>query len=232
MVKTMTIQELEKIIADSLDDFKLSQDEKYIFRDLADTLEEDQLRFIRNKAFDLARPYIEIGGANAVLVLNWLDRVVKSIQPLDKTDSIKPAAYFSPGNTCKNKIISLLKEAKQSINICVFTISDNDITQSILDAHKRGVDVSIISDNDKANDRGSDIAYLADQGLTVTLDNSPHHMHHKFAIFDKRVLLNGSFNWTRSASKANEENITVSGDSNLIAMFNKQFDYLKDKLHK
>jgi phosphatidylserine/phosphatidylglycerophosphate/cardiolipin synthase-like enzyme len=34
--------------------------------------------------------------------------------------------------------------------------------------------------------------------------------HHKFAIFDGKTLLNGSYDWTRSAFTKNEENVLVT----------------------
>lgn len=225
----MHIQELEQLLIDSLEDFKLSQDEKAVFRGFSDTLSDDQLRFLRNKAFDLSRGYIEEGGEKALRVHNWLDRLVKVIQPLEKKTQIQPEAYFSPGTDCRNKIIRLIETAKQSIDICVFTISDNKITQAIFAAFKRGVVVTIISDNDKSNDRGSDIDYLSEHGVKVILDKSSYHMHHKFAVFDNRILLNGSFNWTRSATDANEENITVLADPALVLQFRERFEDLKRK---
>jgi len=228
----MNQNDIEKLLEDSLVDFKLDQDEKQVFRCLSEELREDQVSFIRNKAFELCRPHIENGGADAVRVLNWLSRVVKAIQPLNKSSIIASEAYFSPGDSCRNKIISLIKKAKKSIDICVFTISDNKITQVILDAHKCGIDITIISDNDKANDKGSDIHHLLNKGVNIIVDKSPYHMHHKFAIFDNKILLNGSFNWTRSATDVNEENILVSGEPGLVSQFSSQFENLKNKLNQ
>ena len=51
-------------------------------------------------------------------------------------------------------------------------------------------------------------------------------MHHKFAIFDKKLLNNGSFNWTRSASMKNEENIMVLHEPSLIGSFVSSFEEL------
>lgn len=225
----MYTQDLEKILKDSLEDFKLDKSEKYVFKDLSRTLENDQLSFIRNKAFELSRSYVEAGGTDAIKVLNWLDRIVKAIQPVQQSGVTESSAYFSPGDSCRNKIISLMNGSKKSVDICLFTISDNRITGSILDAYKRGIEVTIISDNDKSNDKGSDIARLSDEGVNVILDRSPHHMHHKFAIFDKKILLNGSFNWTRSASDVNQENILVTFERDLVSAFRQKFDGLKDK---
>lgn len=41
-----------------------------------------------------------------------------------------------------------------------------------------------------------------------------------------KILINGSFNWTRSASTVNEENITVLYDARLIALFTQEFESL------
>jgi len=226
----MYTKELEAILKKSLEDFKLDKSEKHALNKLSETLEEDQLRFLRNKAFDLSRTYIEQGGVDAIKVHNWLDRVVKSIQPLKNNMFIASEAFFSPGNSCRNKIVNLIAGAEKNIDICVFTISDNEITKSILESHRRGAEVTIISDNDKANDRGSDINYLSDKGVKVILDKTSYHMHHKFAIFDNKVLLNGSFNWTRSASEVNEENILVTREAGLVALYGRQFESLKKRL--
>jgi mitochondrial cardiolipin hydrolase len=224
----MDLSALETALKESLQDQKLDQDEKAVFRNFAETLGDDELRFIRNKAFELSRPIIKSGGEDAVKVFNWLERVNKSIQPQNQHAGIRSEAHFSPGNDCRNRIISLLRGARKSVDICVFTISDNEITQSILKAHQRGVDVAIISDNDKANDTGSDIHFLMDKGVKVLLDQSPYHMHHKFALFDKRILLNGSFNWTLSATQVNQENILVTTDPELVSKYSEQFEKLKN----
>lgn len=225
----MNSKELEQMIKDSLADCKLDLDEKYAFKELANTLETEQLRFIKNKAFELGRPYIEKGGSEAIRVYHWLERLLKAIQPHETNFTMKPSAYFSPGDACRVKIIALIKQAKHSINICVFTISDNIIVREILAAHKRGIKVVIISDNDKANDKGSDIDRLSAQGVQVILDHSPHHMHHKFAIFDDKILLNGSFNWTRSATDVNQENILVTANSELVLAYIEKFQALKKR---
>ncbi|MCB1610410.1 MAG: hypothetical protein KDI60_01280, partial [Xanthomonadales bacterium] len=56
------------------------------------------------------------------------------------------------------------------------------------------------------------------------------HMHHKFALFDGRWLLNGSFNWTRSASRANDENLVVTNDPKQLRLFGAQFEGLWERL--
>jgi mitochondrial cardiolipin hydrolase len=223
----MDLLGLEQTLKDSLQDHRLDQEEKAVFKAFSETLDDDALRFIRNKAFELSRPVIKSGGEEAIKVLNWLERVVKAIQPQNQNAVIESEAHFSPGNSCRNRINSLLRAARRSVDICVFTISDNEITQSILKAHQRGVLVTIISDNDKANDAGSDIQFLMDKGVEVLLDQSPYHMHHKFAIFDQQILLNGSFNWTRSATQVNEENILVTSDLDLVSAYSRQFEKLK-----
>ena len=79
------------------------------------------------------------------------------------------------------------------------------------------------------NDKGSDIAEFVANNIPVKTDNGPEHMHHKFAIFDQRSLLNGSFNWTRSASRGNHENIVIDATPHLVRSFLEIFDSLWDE---
>ena len=55
-------------------------------------------------------------------------------------------------------------------------------------------------------------------------------MHHKFAISDNKLLLNGSYNWTRSASTENNENISITNDLRLVSLFQNEFERLWEDL--
>lgn len=224
---------IEKHLIESFEDSKLSKDEKYSLRSVLENLndKDEMLSYARNKAFDVYRGCLDhrqpIEPEQFLRGANWLEKVVKTIDGVRVDGRVtEPSAYFSPGDSCAKQIINCLLTARDSIDICVFTISDNQITEAILSAHENGKSVRVVSDNDKANDRGSDIYYLAEKGVPVRLDPSPYHMHHKFAVFDQKRLINGSFNWTRSASTKNEENITVLHDTSLISSFSFAFEDL------
>jgi cardiolipin hydrolase len=138
-------------------------------------------------------------------------------------------SYFSPGEEGRDAIVAEINQARESIDICVFTISDNLIAEAIKNAHNRNVKVRIITDDDKTFDKGSDIFELRHAGLSIRTDNTRNHMHHKFAIVDRKLLVTGSYNWTRSAFKYNHENIMLVSDSNAVNSFCQEFDKLWDE---
>ena len=222
----MDFNQLDQQLRDSLGDLKLSTDERDELRQLGDNLTSDQLRFMRNRAFALVRELVR-QPEQAEAALKWLEQVIKT---LDRTPTIAPqgiaSAHFSPGESCRRKIRELLQQARHSVEICVYTISDDQLSEAILACHQRGIAVRVLSDNDKLYDDGSDIQWLRERGVPLRVDNSPFHMHHKFAIFDQRILLNGSFNWTRSATTSNEENLLVTDQPQLVASFRSEFDTL------
>ncbi len=155
-------------------------------------------------------------------------------QPLNHRFGGKNAAYlaevhFSPGEACRNRIIECLKNSRRTIDICVYTITDNQIRFEIEVALKRGCQIRIVTDDEKIGDIGSDIRHLATLAIPIKHDAKKSHMHHKFAVFDQQVLLTGSFNWTRSASRKNQENLIVSSNPRLVQPFLEEFERLWKK---
>ncbi|WP_299825522.1 phospholipase D-like domain-containing protein [uncultured Pontibacter sp.] len=135
-------------------------------------------------------------------------------------------AFFSPGDDCLEAIITAIDDAEQTIKICVFTISDDRISDAIVRAHRRGLHIKIITDNKKLHDAGSDIRELAAKGLEVRIDKTRSHMHHKFAVFDETRVLTGSYNWTRSAAMHNHENVLVTDNLSIVQDYSHEFDRL------
>jgi phosphatidylserine/phosphatidylglycerophosphate/cardiolipin synthase-like enzyme len=141
-------------------------------------------------------------------------------------------AHFSPGEACRARIMGLLDGARASADICVFTITDDSISERIVAAHRRGVSVRVITDNEKSLDEGSDARGLERVGVAVRVDRSEAHMHHKYAIFDEEVLLTGSYNWTRSAALYNRENLVVTREARLVVAFGRDFETLWGDLER
>ncbi len=219
---------ISHLLQKSLEDFYLSSDEKYELTDkiLALPYDAEGIAYLRNKAFDLAQLHINTE-KNQMALLKWLKQTIKVLDKVKSNYHVEPAkVFFSPGKQCVNNIIDCILNAQQCIHVCVFTISDNRVRDALIAAHKKGIAIRIISDNQKSQDKGSDIFSLAFSGISVRLDVSENHMHHKFVVFDERVLINGSFNWTRSASEYNEENIMLLYEKNMIQKFLYKFEEL------
>ncbi|RDZ26853.1 nuclease [Lysobacter silvisoli] len=225
----MDYAQLDRTLRESAADRRLDNDEKFELRELGARLDPDRVRYLRNRAFDMARELLGERPEQSLDALRWLEQVVKTLDVVGAVPTVESSAHFTPGDDCLRALRGLCASAKRSADICVYTVSDDRLTEAILACHRRGVAVRVLTDNDKRHDDGSDIEHLRAQGVAVRIDDSPFHMHHKFALFDGRILANGSFNWTRSASTSNEENLVITDDPRLARSFAGQFQALWDK---
>lgn len=222
----MTPVELKAVLRQTLEDQKLSRSEKRALKEvLGDFISnEKDLAQAHIAAFAVARECVN--DPNVRSVLDWLEEVLKLMQGQPKDQPVRAECHFTPGNDCPTRITGLFAAARKSADVCVFTITDDRISEAILEAHERGIAIRIITDNEKAFDPGSDIARLERAGVPVRVDRTPYHMHHKFAIIDGELLLNGSYNWTRGAAENNEENFIITDDKRLLGPFRELFERL------
>lgn len=233
----VTRSELEKALRETLEDRKLSRSER---RALGALLSEavgtgdakaaaDTRAWVRSRAFDLARG-AHTWDSQAQAVLGWLEDVNKLLAaPAAASSGGSPGAaahskvLFSPRDDCAGEIVRVLGRARRTVDICVFTITDNRVADAVLKAAKRGVKVRVITDDMKSGDRGSDIERMEAAGVPVRMDRSQAHMHNKFAVLDGRTALTGSYNWTRSAARDNQENLVVTDDPALARAYAAEF---------
>ncbi len=181
---------------------------------------------VRARAFAVARESI---ANDPPAVLNRLEETLRVVgRPAATAVRVETGqAYFSPGTACIQELQRQFNTARESADVCVFTITDDRITDAIIRAHARGLRVRVITDDQKSHDLGSDIEQLQAAGIECRIDvGNPAHMHHKFALFDGLRLLTGSFNWTRSATEQNEENLIATPDPVLVEAFAGRFEKL------
>jgi mitochondrial cardiolipin hydrolase len=226
----VTLSELQSFLQQTIADRQLSGGERSAFAEwMRANVNTDQERgLVRHEVFEVAKSASV--SLDTAQLLDWLEETMKVVAPLTTPviqSSHAPAeVFFSPGLACLQQLVHRFSTVRRTADICVFTITDDRITRTILEAHRRGVKLRIITDNDKAFDPGSDTQRLKEAGIPVKIDGTPEHMHHKFAIFDDARLINGSYNWTRSAAELNAENIIDTGDPVLLKAFADEFERL------
>lgn len=228
------MKELDQILMQTIADRKLQPAEKKALLDWmnAKSPTDADRALARSRAFEAARAVLF--NEDALSVIDWLEDVIRVLsrpaEPIQVTgpNSGRPIskAFFSPGDACPKEIIRLISQSRKQIDICVFTITDDRISDSIIQAHRRGVKVRIITDDEKASDLGSDVDRFESEQIPLRIDRTPAHMHHKYAIFDTQTLLTGSYNWTRAAARDNQENMITTTDGDLLREFTRHFEQL------
>lgn len=186
---------------------------------------EDQLQ----ACIDAIREIIDVPFEVVSTTSGSVEELQSSMADLNLNAKNINEALFFPDETDDNlqRFLQYLDSAQTSLDICVFTISDDRISSIIKKQHYEGKKVRIITDDECMENIGSDVAQMRDEhGIAVKVDNSPAHMHHKFAVLDGRVLINGSFNWTHGAATDNCENIMITNNPTLISQYQQEFEKL------
>lgn len=118
----------------------------------------------------------------------------------------------------------IIRRAEKTLDICVFSFTNNRLAAAILHAFKKGVKCRIIVDDECAKNQGADVWSLGLEGIPSTMDNNEHaHMHNKYALIDSEILITGSFNWTSQAVDTNQENLIILHDAQFVKEYEANF---------
>lgn len=109
--------------------------------------------------------------------------------------------HFSPRGGCT-------EAAKTEILLQAYSFTSAPIAAALVQAHKRGVEVLAILDGGQRTAARSEAPTLRKAGIQVLFDERHPIAHNKLFVIDRRIVLTGSFNFTRQA-EANAENLLI-----------------------
>jgi phosphatidylserine/phosphatidylglycerophosphate/cardiolipin synthase-like enzyme len=139
------------------------------------------------------------------------------------------APYYSPAipgeSTPTPAICHQIGGAKKQILVQCYSFTSPHITQALIDAKKRGVDVQLIADKSDRTGRGELIDEVAKAGIPVTIDAKHAIAHNKVMVIDDTVVITGSFNFTVAAENSNAENCLIIKSRDLAAHYKKNWIY-------
>jgi phosphatidylserine/phosphatidylglycerophosphate/cardiolipin synthase-like enzyme len=138
------------------------------------------------------------------------------------------SVHFSPSGGCTDAVVREIAAAKREVLVLAYGFTSRPISQALVDAKLRGVDVDIILDHSNEKEEHSDLHFLLEQKLNPVIDAHHAIAHNKVMLIDGRTIVTGSFNFTAHAESHNAENlIIIKGHSDLISAYRHDFEHHK-----
>lgn len=131
--------------------------------------------------------------------------------------------YFSPEDNIRNIIIDYLNKSKKSIHFMSFSMTDEDIGETIIKRFKQGIKVFGIFEKNGSDSSYSEYVKMKLENIPVKLDKNKALMHHKVIIIDNEIVITGSYNFSRNANKQNDENVLILHEKNVANKFLNEF---------
>lgn len=147
--------------------------------------------------------------------------------PIINIDGQEIRTFFSPRGGSKQAIIDELKKAKKSIKFMAFSYTDKDMANVMIEKKKSGVAVEGLFDACLLA-QSSTYSMLKDNKIFVLKDGNQALLHHKTMIIDNEIVINGSFNFSKSAEEKNNEDFVIIKSKSHASIFLKEYDKLKN----
>lgn len=154
--------------------------------------------------------------------------------PVPESSIQTPAAEevcFSPDESCDKKLIKFIQSAKVSIDIAIFDINLEKLTNELIVQSKK-IAVRILVDRRQSGGQYSLVKKLIDARLKVRIGHQKKLMHNKFVIVDGKMLETGSFNFTAGATLNNDENQVYLTSPLILDRYKAHFERLWDRSDK
>jgi phosphatidylserine/phosphatidylglycerophosphate/cardiolipin synthase-like enzyme len=135
------------------------------------------------------------------------------------------SVYFSPEHQAiTTNIVPLINDAQKYVYIPAFFLTHRKLAKSLVEAHKRGVDVKIIVDAVSVQGKYPSHRYLRANAIAVKVENFAGKMHMKSIIIDDNILVIGSMNFTNQGESKNDENaVIIKNNSKMAVKYRKHF---------
>jgi phosphatidylserine/phosphatidylglycerophosphate/cardiolipin synthase-like enzyme len=161
------------------------------------------------------------------------DAVAATPNPKITIDGETLEVYFSPDDHVAKRIVELLRGAEHSIYFLAYSFTANDFGEIMRQKAKAGLTVSgVMEESQVKSNQGSEYTPFKDAELPVYLDGNAGQMHHKVIIIDEEIVITGSYNFSASAERTNDENVVIFFDPRIAAQYLAEFRRVEAEAQK
>jgi len=131
--------------------------------------------------------------------------------------------YFSPEDDVEKIMVNNLKKASKSIHFMAFSFTSDMIGETIINMFHQGVAVCGIFEKRGSGTIHSEYTKMKIEGIPVKKDRNRNVMHHKVIIIDGKIVITGSYNFSKNASLHNDENIIIMHNRLVAGKYLREF---------
>jgi phosphatidylserine/phosphatidylglycerophosphate/cardiolipin synthase-like enzyme len=179
---------------------------------------------LRLRSTHLAADYTAEFEEMFVLGLFGEESIANTPDPRLEINGLLVEVFFAPEDGAQARLVELVNAAEESVYFLAFSLTADPLADALIAAQARGVEVlGVMEGSQVASNTGGDFAYLLENGVGVREDGQTGQMHHKVIIIDRRIVVTGSYNFSRNAEERNDENLLVITDMGLAADYEAEF---------
>jgi len=115
-----------------------------------------------------------------------------------------------------------IDQSQYSVDVAAYDLDLWSIRDALIRAHRRGVEVRVVTEADNLGRR--EIVDLVTARIGVLGDNLPSLMHHKFVVIDQLEVWTGSMNWTLGSVYRANNNLLAIRSGELATSYLREFE--------
>jgi phosphatidylserine/phosphatidylglycerophosphate/cardiolipin synthase-like enzyme len=132
--------------------------------------------------------------------------------------------YFAPEDRIEPKILREISAAQKTIHVLAFSYTSDSIEALMKSKLRDGVLVKTLFHGSGAKTEYSAFAGLKKAGADCQISfNTRGVMHHKVIIIDSKVVITGSYNFSKNANESNDENILIIRSPHIARVYEEEF---------
>jgi phosphatidylserine/phosphatidylglycerophosphate/cardiolipin synthase-like enzyme len=138
------------------------------------------------------------------------------------TGSSDSSAYVGGIDTA---LVTAIGATTRTLDIAAYEFNNRVITQAVLDARRRNVQVRVVTDDDDGlGDDETTLRQLTRAGIQVVTDDRNDLMHDKFMILDGTTVWTGSWNYTINDTYRNNNNALTLRSRQAVQDYQAEFN--------
>lgn len=130
--------------------------------------------------------------------------------------------FFSPHGGCTAQIVKDIASAKQTVHVEAYSFTSKPIIEALCLKSKK-VAVVVIVDGSWQTSAPASVAQFQAWHIPVLVDSEHPIAHSKVIIIDDKLVLTGSFNFTKQA-ESNHENVVRISTKSVVAQYEKDWE--------